>query len=80
MRRGRGGSEGAATERLDPWQVAVKLLAMRAMSTEELRQRLARRGYAGDQIASVIAKLTAARYLDDAEYARTWARSRAPRR
>jgi len=80
VRRGRGGSEGAATDRLDPWQVAVKLLAMRAMSTEELRQRLARRGYAGDQIASVIAKLTAARYLDDAEYARTWARSRAQRR
>lgn len=52
---------------------------MRALTTEELRQRLARRGYAADQIIPVITRLTAARYLDDAEYARTWARSRAQR-
>ncbi|MBI2002161.1 MAG: regulatory protein RecX [candidate division NC10 bacterium] len=79
----RGGSREssrASAERPDPWEVALRLLAMRAMSTEELRQRLARRGYAADPIASVVARLTASRYLDDAEYARTWARSRAHRR
>lgn len=80
MRRGRGSGESAAEERPDPWEVALKLLAMRALSAQELRQRLARRGYAVDQITSVVTRLTAARYLDDAEYARTWARSRAHRR
>jgi len=60
--------------------VAVKLLAMRALSTEELRRRLARRGYDANRVAAVIARLTASRYLDDAEYARAWACARAHRR
>lgn len=67
-------------ERPDPWEVAVKLLAMRALTTEEVRRRLARRGYDAEQIQAVIARLTASRYLDDAEYARAWARARAHRR
>jgi len=79
----RGGSwpgSGAAAERPDPWQVAVKLLAMRALSTQELRQRLAGRGYPPGEISAVVARLTAARYLDDADYARAWAHARAHRR
>jgi regulatory protein len=52
---------------------------MRGYSTHELEQRLRRRGYGADEIAAVVARLTAARYLDDAEYARAWARSRARR-
>jgi regulatory protein len=68
------------TGRLDPWDVAVRLLAGQALTTRELQQRLVRRGYASDQIDVVIAKLTASRYLDDAEYAKSWARSRAHRR
>jgi regulatory protein len=80
-RRGRGSPAGApASEFADPWEVAVKLLAMRVLSTQELRQRLARRGYPADQIGAVVARLTASRFLDDAEYARTWARGRAQRR
>ena len=67
------------TGRLDPWDVALRLLAGQALTTHELRQRLARRGYANDQIDAVILKLTASRYLDDAEYAKSWARSRAHR-
>jgi regulatory protein len=59
--------------------VAVKLLAMRACSTQEIRQRLARRGYPPEQIEAVVAKLTASRYLDDASFARIWCRSRAQR-
>lgn len=76
---GRAGDKGA-DERPDPWEVAVKLLAMRALSSEELRRRLARRGYPADDVSRVLARLTASRYLDDAEYARAWARSRAHRR
>jgi regulatory protein len=52
---------------------------MRAFSTHELAQRLRRRGYPADEIAAVLPRLTAARYLDDAEYARAWAQSRARR-
>ena len=78
--RGRRAREGAAAKRPDAWEIAVKLLAMRALSSEELRRRLARRGVPPEQISSTLAKLTAARYLDDEEYARAWARSRAHRR
>ena len=79
-RRGDRAAGEAGTERLDPWEVAVRLLAGQVLTTHELRQRLARHGYASDQISVVIARLTASRYLDDVEYARSWARSRAHRR
>jgi regulatory protein len=75
----REAGSGSPAERPDPWEVAVKLLTLRALSTQELRQRLARRGYVADQIRAVVARLTASRYLDDAEYARAWARARARR-
>ncbi len=52
---------------------------MRSLTTLELRERLARRGYTAEQIGVVVARLTASRYLDDAEYARAWARARAHR-
>ena len=80
---GRGGRPRAADptrrEPRDPWQVALKQIAVRARSTHEVRQTLARRGYAPQEIASVIARLTAARYLDDADFARTWVSTRAHR-
>ena len=79
MKRGQGGREAKAAEPPDPWDVAIKLLGMRALTTQELRQRLARRGYAPDQIQAVVVRLTASRYLDDAEYARAWAIARAHR-
>jgi len=40
---------------------------------------LTRRGYAPQEIAAVIARLTEARYLDDADFARTWVSMRARR-
>lgn len=79
-RRESRAKEEAAAERPDPLEIAVKLLAMRALSSEELRRRLARRGFPPEQIVATLAKLSAARYLDDVEYARAWARSRAHRR
>jgi regulatory protein len=78
-REGRAGDK-PADDRPDAWEIAVRLLAMRALSSEELRRRLARRGVPPGQISATLAKLTASRYLDDAEYARAWARSRAHRR
>jgi regulatory protein len=59
--------------------VAVKMLALRARSAEEIRRALARRGYGREEIAAVLARLTASRYLDDAEFARTWVTTRARR-
>ncbi|MBI4573313.1 MAG: regulatory protein RecX [candidate division NC10 bacterium] len=79
-RRGRLAKNKEPAERPDAWEAAVKLLAMRALSTQELRQRLLRRGYPPPEIDAVLARLRASRYLDDAEYARAWARTRAHRR
>jgi regulatory protein len=69
----------SSSERPDAWQVALKQLAVRARSTHEVRQALARRGYPSEDIARVIARLTAARYLNDAEFAITWVSMRARR-
>jgi regulatory protein len=52
---------------------------MRSLSTQEVRDRLGRRGYGLEEIEPVVRRLTAAGYLDDAGYARSWVRSRAHR-
>jgi len=52
---------------------------MRSLSTREVGDRLGRRGYGPEEIAAVLRRLTAAGYLDDAGYARSWVRSRAHR-
>jgi regulatory protein len=57
----------------------VKYLATRARTTHEVRQALVRRGYPLDDIATVLTRLAAARYVDDAEFARTWVVARAHR-
>jgi regulatory protein len=69
----------AASERPDAWQAALKQLAARARSVQEVERALARRGYSVAEIATVIARLRAAHYLDDAEFARTWVTARAHR-
>jgi len=80
---GRSGRQTAGDptrqERRDAWQVALKQIAVRARSTHEVRQTLTRRGYAPQEIAAVIARLTTARYLNDADFARTWVSTRAHR-
>jgi regulatory protein len=50
--------------------VAVRLLGLRSHSTVELGRKLERRGFDEDTIASVVARLTERRYLDDADFAR----------
>jgi regulatory protein len=79
VRRIRAGSADETSARPDPWQVALKQLANRARSADEIRRALARRGYDRNEVEAVLARLTASRYLDDAEFARTWVTTRARR-
>lgn len=78
-RRGEASPAPAAVERPGAWGVALKLLALRSRSSHEVRHALGRRGYPPDEVAAVITRLTACRYLDDAEFARTWVTARAHR-
>ncbi len=63
--------EQAARER------SLRLLSIRARSTEELRQRLMRDGFAAEVVTDVLAGLTDAGLLDDEEFARSWIAGRA---
>lgn len=56
---------------------ALNALGYRARSARELRERLARAGYAGETVAEVLASLEELGYLDDEEYARSAARDKA---
>jgi regulatory protein len=54
----------------------LRLLATRARSQAELRQRLEARGYAETVIKSVIGDLARAGLVDDEEFARSWVSGR----
>jgi len=56
---------------------ALNALGYRARSARELRERLARAGYAGETVAEVLASLEELGYLDDEEYARSATRDKA---
>ena len=56
---------------------ALDALSRRARSTKELERWLAARDLPGEYIRSAIEQLAAAGYLNDAEYARSFVRSRA---
>ena len=79
VRRMRAGPGDETPARPDPWGAALKQLANRARSSDEIRRALARQGYGRDEVAAVLARLTACRYLDDADFARTWVTTRARR-
>jgi len=57
-------------------ETAVRLLAARPRSTEELRARFRRDGVADAQAQAVLADLAACGYLDDLAFARAWIESR----
>ena len=68
-------SDGAAEEPVDPKKrdkeievAAVRLLSRREHSTEELRRKLATKGYAEDGIAAVLEKLTAKKLVSDQRF------------
>jgi regulatory protein len=59
---------------------ALHSLAFRARSSHELRERLARAGYAGQTVSEVLDRLGELGYLDDEEFARNAARDKARKR
>ncbi len=61
------------------YQVAARLLAMRPRSVYELLARLRERGHNPSAAAVAVGRLEAAGVLDDATFARHFARVRAPR-
>ena len=58
------------------WAYALKALGARALSVSELRQRLQRRAQPSVEIGSVLAKLREYGYLDDQQFAGTYASAR----
>jgi len=61
------------------YQVATRLLAMRPRSVYEMLARLRERGHDPGAAATAVGRLETARVLDDAAYARHFARVRASR-
>ena len=59
---------------------ALHSLAFRARSAHELRERLARAGYAGQTVSEVLDRLGELGYLDDEEFARNAVRDKARKR
>src|SRR5581483_9478342 len=66
----------AAEQRREALAAAAALLARRPRSEREVRQRLSRRGATPAVIDETVAKLYAARLLDDAAFAQAWAEAR----
>ena len=58
------------------WEYALKLLAGRAHSTGELREKLRRRAEQTSDVDQVLARLKENGYLDDKRYAESYASSR----
>ena len=61
-------------------ETGVGLLARRAHSRAELRQKLTRRGYELDAVEATLARVTELGYLDDAAFARGLVRRRSSTR
>jgi regulatory protein len=66
----------AADARHEALTTSAAMLSRRPHSEREVRLRLLRRGCEPDVVAETIRKLSAARLLDDAEYAQAWTESR----
>jgi regulatory protein len=62
---------------LGTYDRALNMLALRARSSRELRRQLMRKGEPADQVDAAMVRLHAAGLLDDAVFARQFARSKA---
>lgn len=75
-----GAAELAALERDDEaWRArdsALRLLAHRARATQELRDRLLRKGFAADIVEACLERLGERGYLDDRAFAESFVRER----
>jgi regulatory protein len=58
------------------WQYSLKILAGRAHSTGELREKLRRRAERADDVDAILARLKEHGYLDDRRYAESFASAR----
>jgi len=58
------------------WEYALSTLSRRAVSTSELRQRLAKRALDTADIPDILHRLQDSRYLDDSRFAESFAQSR----
>lgn len=59
---------------------AVRLVAYRARSEAEIRQRLARKGFSSFAVDIAVTKMREWRYIDDGEFARQWVENRGSHR
>ncbi len=66
----------ARVGRISALDTGLRLLARRAHSRLELRRKLARRGYAEDEVQAAMARLAELGYLDDASFAEGHVRRR----
>lgn len=57
-------------------EAALRLLTVRPRAEREIRDRLRQKGFGAAAIDGTVAKLEGWRYLDDAEFARTWVANR----
>ncbi|MGD9712148.1 MAG: regulatory protein RecX, partial [Thermomicrobiales bacterium] len=65
---------------LSAYEYAIDLLARRARSEREVRDRLRRKRYEEPAISRVLNRLVENNYLDDAEFARFWIENRTANR
>lgn len=70
----------SADEREKIRNAALNLLSYRQRSVHEIRGRLRRKGWADEEVDSVIGELEEKGYLNDGEFARAWARERVQRK
>ena len=75
----RGEALRSVAETEQAYQAAVRLLAARARSVQEVIQRLRRKGLRPDAVDRAVGRLESSGVLDDREFARGFARSRAER-
>ncbi len=59
-----------------PYDYALDLLSARAYTTKNLRRKLVQKEFSPDDVAAVIARLAESGLLDDAKYAREFARQK----
>lgn len=67
----------AGAARLAAFDKGMAALAIRARSERELARWLAQKGHAPEHVAAAVERLRALGFLNDAEFARSFARSRA---
>lgn len=62
------------------WSWAIRQLARRMRTAGEIQDGLSRKGFDHETVAAVVGRLEDERYIDDAEFASVWVRSRSTTR